>query len=180
MDSKEREASKLVKDVVFKTVGELINAIGFLAERLDENHTYNKRNKMVKLKGETKLYKLINSNYKLDSKVLNSSVDISKLKNWFKERNLPFSVHELKNGNKEFIFRVNDQKLATKGFKFLLDELTKWPERFANAVLKNPTKMTLDERIEHAKQVQKSYKKVKGNIKQKSKTNVKAVKRGTR
>lgn len=40
--------------------------------------------------------------------------------------------------------------------------------------------MTLDERIEHAKQVQKSYKKVKGNIKQKSKTNVKAVKRGTR
>src|SRR5574337_174643 len=164
MDSKEREASKLIKDVVFKTVGELINAIGFLAERLDENHTYNKRNKMVKLKGETKLYKLINSNYKLDSKVLNSSVDFNKLKNWFKE----------------LIFRVNDQKLATKGFKFLLDELTKRPERFANAVLKNPTKMTLDERIEHAKQVQKSYKKVKGNIKQKSKTNVKAVKRGTR
>src|SRR5574337_196548 len=121
MDSKEREASKLIKDVVFKTVGELINAIGFLAERLDENHTYNKRNKMVKLKGETKLYKLINSNYKLDSKVLNSSVDFNKLKNWFKERNLPFSVHELKNGNKEFIFRVNDQKLATKGFKFLLE-----------------------------------------------------------
>src|SRR5574337_1699135 len=88
MDSKEREASKLIKDVVFKTVGELINAIGFLAERLDENHTYNKRNNMFKLKGETKLYKLINSNYKLDSKVLNSSVDFNKLKNWFKERNL--------------------------------------------------------------------------------------------
>lgn len=111
------------------------------------------------LKGETKLYKLLNSKDPVTVKFLNQKVDFNKLKEYMEEIGLPFSFKEVPGGTNLY-FKIKDQKLAQKALEKVLQSATNAPGDLAKKVVQKPHSMTFEQRLKYATE----QKKFKGNL----------------
>lgn len=99
------------------------------------------------LKGETGLYKLLNSKDKVTSQFLNQKVDLNKVKEALKEQGLPFAFKETNEGTNVY-FKTKDSELAKTALERIFTSITNEPNVFANKVLKDTTKTSFKERLE--------------------------------
>lgn len=114
------------------------------------------------LKGETKLYKLLNSKDSVTMTFLNQKVDLNKLKNYMEEIGLPFSFKEVPGGTNLY-FKIKDQALAQKALEKVLYTATHSPGDLAKKVVKKPGSMTFEQRLKYATE----QKKFKGKLSKK-------------
>lgn len=106
------------------------------------------------LKGETKLYKLLNSKDPVTVKFLNQKVDFNKLKEYMEEIGLPFSFKEVPGGTNLY-FKIKDQKLAQKALEKVLQSATNAPGELAKKVVQKPHSMTFEQRLKYAAEAKK-------------------------
>jgi len=111
------------------------------------------------LKGETGLYKLLNSSDSVSMKFLQQNVNLSQLKNYLDEVGLPFAFKEVPGGT-NFYFKIKDENLAYQALGKIFEHITKDPADFAKKVVQNPKKMTFEQRLKYVRE-SKQY---KGNL----------------
>lgn len=125
------------------------------------------------LKGETGLYKLLNSSDPISMKFLQQNVDLNQLKSYLDEIGLPFAFKEVPGGT-NFYFKIKDEQLAYQALGKIFEHITKNPSDFAKKVVQNPHRMTFEQRLKYVKE----NKQFKGDL---SKTpSVKAPMKGKR
>lgn len=112
------------------------------------------------LKGETGLYKLLNSSDPVTMKFLQQNVNLNQLKTYLDGIGLPFAFKEVSGGT-NFYFKIKDENLAYQALEKIFKHITKNPADFAKKVVQNPRKMTFEQRLKYASE-QKQF---KGEIK---------------
>lgn len=111
------------------------------------------------LKGETGLYKLLNSSDPVSMKFLQQNVNLNQLKSYLDEVGLPFAFKEVPGGT-NFYFKIKDENLAYQALGKIFEHITKDPSDFAKKIVQNPRRMTFEQRLKYVR----AHKQYKGDI----------------
>jgi hypothetical protein len=100
------------------------------------------KDRLIPLKGENNLYKLMNREDPLTSSQLHEKVNLAKLKEQLEAQGLPFAFKQNPDGTNLY-FRVKDTELAKKALEHVITSIKK----NSQMILRKPNAKTFEERL---------------------------------